>query len=98
MQRCINQAFRPKLRLPPEMRGGRGDCTTCTSDEDNKRCPGYYPIQIFTFEVKGVANAILPEVQSNGGPSRSGQGRERQPNIPQELLEKAGTGAGDATD
>ena len=58
MQRCINQVFRSNIRLPAEMRGGKGDCTTCTTDEANKNCSGFYPIAIFTFEVKEVVHEL----------------------------------------
>jgi hypothetical protein len=63
MQRCINQVFRSKIRLPAEMRGGKGDCTICTPDEKNKNCPGFYPIAIFTFEVK-EANREVAQTKS----------------------------------
>jgi hypothetical protein len=45
------------------MRGGKGDCAVCTTDEKNKNCPGFYPITIFTFEVK-EANREVAQTKS----------------------------------
>jgi hypothetical protein len=67
MQKCLHQIFRTKIRLPPEMRGGRGDCAVCVTDEKNKECAGYRPIAFFVFQVKGESNAEpLSELSSCG--------------------------------
>jgi len=49
------------------MRGGRGDCAVCVTDEKNKECAGYRPIAFFVFQVKGESNAEpLSELSSCG--------------------------------
>lgn len=60
LERCINQVFRPKLKLPEYMRNGGGDCTVCQPDKDgNGHCSRYHPIRVHIIEVKnyqGVDN------------------------------------------
>lgn len=66
MKKCLHQIFRTKIHLPPEMRGGRGDCSTCTTDEANKNCVGFYPIALSIIEIKEVANELEREEISQG--------------------------------
>jgi hypothetical protein len=46
MKKCINQIIRPKLDIKIE---GCGDCTKCTTDELNKNCKLYYPVEFFSI-------------------------------------------------
>lgn len=49
---CMNQIFKPKVLA--WRKDGQGDCSICKSDEKNKECTGYSPVQItiHKFEVK----------------------------------------------
>jgi len=47
---CLHQFVRPKSGFP---KPGYGNCRTCKYDPDyNKKCKGYYPITVKTFDVE----------------------------------------------
>jgi hypothetical protein len=45
---CLNQVFRPKIKIKTI---GRGDCTLCVEDESNKDCAYYVPITLLIQEI-----------------------------------------------
>ena len=52
VQKCMNQVFKSKenVRFP-----GCGDCSICTSNEENKKCDGYRlapDVKIRVYDVK----------------------------------------------
>ena len=65
--RCLHQVFKSKTHLSAFLRGGKGDCSVCTTDDKNKNCPGFYPIAVFTQEVNNNTDAwrAVTKVQSH---------------------------------
>jgi hypothetical protein len=63
MERCINQVFRPKMKVIVR---NRGDCTTCQPCKNNIHCSGYYPIGVFGVEVRVNGNANFVKQKFNG--------------------------------
>lgn len=50
---CINQLFRPKMKIPKWMSPkGRGDCTTCKPCSKNLKCSCYTPVGLILIEEK----------------------------------------------
>jgi hypothetical protein len=58
MKRCFYQIFKPeiKTRIIPNV----GDCSICKTDENNKYCKNYKPVNITIFEyrVNGIPTKI----------------------------------------
>ncbi len=61
MTRCLNQVFRPPQDLPVD---GTGYCSICKTDESNKNCTSYQPIQI---SICGFILSELPDKDSLNG-------------------------------
>jgi len=63
---CLNQVFRPRVRLSSYMRNGGGDCTVCVKDPNgNGHCVNYHPIRLYTFNVvERDADAEAGELES----------------------------------
>jgi hypothetical protein len=51
MEKCFNHYFKPSVDM---IKPGKGDCSTCVPDENNKNCSEYQPIKItiYGFEVE----------------------------------------------
>lgn len=49
MEICLYQLARPKENVTVK---GMGDCTTCITDEDNKKCKRYTPKNITIIKTR----------------------------------------------
>lgn len=57
---CLHKKFRPKTNHPAIKIPGWGNCSECEyNPEENKKCDGYFPITVNTFEVKDKRSIFL---------------------------------------